>query len=432
MNRLSKSLSILALMCACLPSSVFSQGVGINITGTPPHPSSALDIDMPNKGTLLSRMTTSERNSIESPAEGLMIFNTITKCFEFYAFGVWQTLGCAECPTVPEPVAGSHIPQGDQIQWVWNEVEGAIGYKWNTTNNYQSATDVGLNLSHTQTGLSCGLGYALYVWAYTGCGRSEPTTLNQSTSPCPCADGTGGVITHVNGQTIHTFNSSGTFIPPCATEVQVLVVGGGGGGCGGGGGGGGVIYNAAYSVNAEPYSVTVGNGGGVNTNGGNSVFDAITALGGGGGGCQTIGKPGGSGGGGGQVSSYSGGAGNAGQGFAGGNTTHTGFPYPGSGGGGAGGAGQNSQNNSTAGNGGIGVQHSISGTPVYYGGGGGGGLWNTGGTPGSGGNGGGGTGNSGGTGGAGAANRGGGGGGGGQTVGGVGGSGVVIISYPTP
>lgn len=68
-------------------------------------------------------------------------------------------------------------------------------------------------------------------------------------------------------------------------NLRVLVVGGGGGGgevyWGGGGGGGGVIENLALSVTAGAKTVTVGNGGSGATpsNGDNSVFDSLTAIG---------------------------------------------------------------------------------------------------------------------------------------------------------
>ena len=234
--------------------------------------------------------------------------------------------------------------------------------------------------------------------------------------------------------------------------VEVLVVAGGGGGgfdFGGGGGAGGLIYNSAYQLtNAAAITVTVGAGGsggppaGQSTNGNNSVFGSLTAIGGGGGangsGAYAYGpvKNGGSGGGaGGWVSSERTifGLGTAGQGFNGGigdpNTTSGAA----GGGGGAGQTGQNA-NGSTAGNGGNGNAYSISGTSTYYAGGGGGGTYPNppGGTGGLGGGG-------NGAGGinvngfAATANTGGGGGGnsgGGGGSGGNGGSGIVIVRYP--
>lgn len=189
--------------------------------------------------------------------------------------------------------------------------------------------------------------------------------------------------------TVLTYATPGTYTwtaPAGVTSVDVLVVAGGGGAKAGGGGGGGVIYNTSYAVTPSTgYTVTVGAGGTANaSNGSNSVFATLTAIGGGFGASDTSVGNGGSGGGGyyGRRSDglvfgpYPNGTGTAGQGFAGGNYTATGNPPSssyavGGGGGGAGGAGF-TNNGWTGGNGGPGRAVAITGVTTYYGGGGGG------------------------------------------------------------
>jgi len=202
--------------------------------------------------------------------------------------------------------------------------------------------------------------------------------------------GVGGVVTEVGGYRIHTFLESSTFTANVAMNVDVLVVAGGGSGgnysttnANGGGGGGGVIYKTGNTIVSGEYPVTVGRGGGgINftkssqgRNGENSVFDTLTAIGGGGGGATAIGPglAGGSGGGG--AWGYPGGAstqGGGGFGNAGGACNQQ---WTGGGGGGAGSvgvAGNDCPNCNPSGNGGAGYASSISGTTRYYGGGGGG------------------------------------------------------------
>jgi hypothetical protein len=267
----------------------------------------------------------------------------------------------------------------------------------------------------------------------------------------------GGVVTSVGGNTIHTFNTSGTLgvITPL-TAASLVVAGGGGGGtglatsnigAGGGGGAGGYQTGSAITIDTNSiYAVVVGAGGAAgvanstsSTSGSSSSVFGVTSTGGGLGGNYngTNAAVGGSGGGG-SYSSATGAAGTSGQGFAGGDAYIAGSPYGHGGGGGAGGVG-GSATSSTAGIGGVGASNSISGTATYYAGGGGGGSGVTSTLGGVGGNGGGGKGGSGTIVGiAGTANLGAGGGGGGNqgaggTVssnGGAGGSGVVIISYP--
>ena len=184
--------------------------------------------------------------------------------------------------------------------------------------------------------------------------------------------------------------------PAGVYSVEVLVVAGGGGGgawVGGGGGGGGVIYRPAFPVvPGTAYTVTVGGGGTgeynpgsyggmpAATNGGNSVFGTLTALGGGRGGSWEPYRSttGGSGGGAGWGA---GSDGTPGQGFAGGSArSDSTNGYPTGGGGGAGGPGESwelpstTHPNGKSGAGGPGVFYNITGQERAYGGGGGGGL----------------------------------------------------------
>lgn len=199
----------------------------------------------------------------------------------------------------------------------------------------------------------------------------------------------------------HVCTTSGTFIPQFSGNIEVLVVAGGGGGgmdMGGGGGGGGVVYNSSFAVTSgTSYTVTVGAGGsgapeggfaGQNlthqfnisaTQGGNSVFGSITAIGGGFGGSSYWGYTpnsgyGGAGGSGGGSSGYKegigsadrAGAGTAGQGNTGGQSANN---YYSGGGGGAGSVGVSGPSQPDGGNG---ILNSILGYPLYWGGGGGG------------------------------------------------------------
>lgn len=260
---------------------------------------------------------------------------------------------------------------------------------------------------------------------------------------------------------VHVFSQTGTTTftpPPGVDEVEVLVVGGGGGGGtslafsnagAGGGGSGGLIFDNTFSVSGD-VTVTVGSGGtgGVGagnthefgTNGANSSFGSLVALGGGGGaGGNAQGATGGSGGGsrgttggvGDQPASASGGFGNRGGNHAG---SPAGAAATGGGGAGANGEDITGTANEVGGAGGVGLQYNITGTSVYYAGGGGGGAAQSLNVGGDGGLGGGGTGgNSSVTPMAGQANTGGGGGGGNNDVSGAdGGSGIVIVRYKAP
>src|SRR5688572_20111841 len=88
---------------------VYAQGVGINPSGNSPHNSAMLDVSATDKGMLIPRLTTTQRNAITNPAQSLLIFNTTTSCFETFANGFWQSVFCATCP-LPSAVTASASP----------------------------------------------------------------------------------------------------------------------------------------------------------------------------------------------------------------------------------------------------------------------------------------------------------------------------------
>lgn len=284
---------------------------------------------------------------------------------------VTYTNTCNITGTPPPPTASPSTDMGKcgSIDISWSDVQYAESYKVYKDGNITTPIETIFGTSTRDENLA---------------------TSSYSTIPSP----TGGVVTTASdGSTIHTFTSGGTFIVPTGLSgnVQVLVVGGGGGVGGGvfgttwhaGGGGGQVVSNPSYAISSGAYAVTIGTGGGVSTNGGNSSFGTITALHG-----ST-----------GYTSAHGGASGSL---YAGGAWTGSGTGA--GGGGGAGGAGFPNSGN-TGGAGGVGVANTISGSSVTYGAGGkgGDGPMSINGT----------------------ANTGTGGGGGSGT----GGSGVVIISY---
>ena len=353
-------------------------------------------------------------------------------------------------------------------------------------NAYVDATAVGIG-STTTSGRNAGVGTMTgslvfdadlgTVQVYTG------TDGWKAVYDAPFS-ATGGTIdsSTFTGYNVHIFTSPGTFTVAGGTNTaDVLVVGGGGGGAGsygGGGGAGAYIVTPGVPLAAGNYSVTIGAGGVGNAGGGSpfyppspgayapypdatyatgqiggdSVFNDITAPGGGGGGSRgTAGgpSPGGSGGGagdgyptGGLPGGTSGTYGNNG---GGGSPSPTSQNYSGGGGGGAGAVGTTVASTS-GGPGGNGTNTFTYAPPSYgtpgpspgrwFAGGGGGGnvsspvVTTTGGAGGGG---------KGGSGSGlperpGGANTGGGGGGapdGSPTQAGAGGSGIVIVAYPT-
>jgi filamentous hemagglutinin family protein len=273
--------------------------------------------------------------------------------------------------------------------------------------------------------------------------------LGVSTNTLTMSGGSSLLLGHgvniANNITLQGSATIGLTIQPI--DVEYLIVGGGGGGGGswngGGGGAGGFLDGSLVLSSTDPYSIVVGGGGAghdpagvtIGTNGGNSSFAGLTALGGGRGATEvgpynaTAGGSGGGGSHGTQGPLQTGGGGADGQGNRGGDAVHGTLVGPGGGGAGDAAANVTAGGGPTAG--GIGKESSITGTALYYAGGGGGSS-RVAGQGAAGGQGGGGAGGGAGNGSDGAANTGGGGGGGGganNSVGGDGGSGIVVVRY---
>lgn len=97
MKKLSLGVLVTLLVCA-----TFAQGVSINPTGNNPDTSAMLDVGSTNKGLLLPRLTTAQRDAISLPATGLLVYNITTSTFDYYTGTVWLSLSPASStPSVP-------------------------------------------------------------------------------------------------------------------------------------------------------------------------------------------------------------------------------------------------------------------------------------------------------------------------------------------
>jgi uncharacterized protein (TIGR02145 family) len=83
-------LSVSSFICFC------QNGISINTSGTAADNSAILDVSSTSQGLLIPRITTLQRNSIITPAESLVIYNTNTQCFEAYnsVTSRWVSISC--------------------------------------------------------------------------------------------------------------------------------------------------------------------------------------------------------------------------------------------------------------------------------------------------------------------------------------------------
>jgi len=85
-----KKLFTISLLTLLMGISSFAQNMGVNTTT--PHATAMLDVVSNNKGFLPPRMSAAARDSIVSPAAGLIIYCTTSNCLNFFNGTDWVEL----------------------------------------------------------------------------------------------------------------------------------------------------------------------------------------------------------------------------------------------------------------------------------------------------------------------------------------------------
>lgn len=171
-----------------------SQNAGINGTGAVPNSSAGLDVDFNDKGFLLPRMTTTERDAIASPALSLIIFNTTTKCLQIYMGSVWVNIVC-DCvmPGGYSATTATGIT-ATGVTANWTTSGGATSYRMDVDDNSDFSSplagyndlDVSNVTTYNVTGLTCATTYYYRVRAVNSCGTTtNSNTITVTTGSCP-------------------------------------------------------------------------------------------------------------------------------------------------------------------------------------------------------------------------------------------------------
>ncbi|MCX7861620.1 MAG: fibronectin type III domain-containing protein, partial [Bacteroidales bacterium] len=194
------------LLCLMFLSVLLRGQISINTTGANPDNSSMLDIQATDKGLLIPRLTTAQRNAISNPANSLLIFNTTTRCFEWYdaqtSQWIQMSCGCVN-PSIPTANSASNIQQ-TSFTANWTASSGATGYYLDVATDNSFTTfvsgynnlNVGNVTSYAVTGLTCNTTYYYRVRAYNSCGTSgNSNTRTVTTSSCiPTAPACGSQV----------------------------------------------------------------------------------------------------------------------------------------------------------------------------------------------------------------------------------------------
>lgn len=200
--------SIFVLLFILTGSLAVAQGVLISNSPGQPDPSSGLEVDFTDRGFLMPRLTTAQRNAIQNPAAGLQIYNLSTECVEVYFPTGWANLkcGCTQAPPSPQSITPPAVacPGDTALLYVVAPVSGANSYQWTVPQGMvvrsgQGSDSLFVDLNGPVNG-------TLTVVALNGCGSSAPFTF-QANIQNPTASFT-PLSVPVNSPT--TFNPTNT------------------------------------------------------------------------------------------------------------------------------------------------------------------------------------------------------------------------------
>lgn len=123
-----------------LSANALAQSVGINEDGSAPSAKAMLDVKSTTKGFLPPRMTQAERNAIENPDEGLIVYNTTTKRPNFFNGTIWMNYDGTHAMAIGDACQGGVIVyffQDGDSRYVSGEAHGIIcstvrfgAYEW--------------------------------------------------------------------------------------------------------------------------------------------------------------------------------------------------------------------------------------------------------------------------------------------------------------
>lgn len=116
MKKIYSKLSLAVMLSGVLAITTKAQVSNVGIGTKSPDESAVLDIQSPNKGLLIPRMTIEQRNAIVHPADGLMIYQTGEESGFFYFDGktsIWSPISQSEAKVVAAANADNWSKTGD-------------------------------------------------------------------------------------------------------------------------------------------------------------------------------------------------------------------------------------------------------------------------------------------------------------------------------
>lgn len=161
-------------------SSIQGQGVLISDVPGQADSSAGLEARFSQKGFLMPRLSTTQRNAIANPAIGLQIVNITTECVEVYFSTGWTPVACACSAPPPAPTAvqvPTACPGDTQVVFRVSPVSGASSYQWSAPLGVQVMSGQGSDSLVVSVSAS-GASGQVQVAATNGCGSSTPLAVS--------------------------------------------------------------------------------------------------------------------------------------------------------------------------------------------------------------------------------------------------------------
>ena len=185
-------------------SNIYNNGGNIGIGTTSPDPSAITEMNSTTKGFLPPRVTSTQRDEINNPANGLIVFNITTGCPNYYFSGSWFELcGSSVNISITALNCGTAINYG-----TLTENTAAIGV--NSTISYTGGNSAAYPL---QTVSSTGV-LGLTATLAAGTLVNGDGTLTFNINGTPTSAGTASFALSIGGQTC---NLTRTIVLPVGT-----------------------------------------------------------------------------------------------------------------------------------------------------------------------------------------------------------------------
>lgn len=192
----------------------------IGVGTSSPDPSAIVDMRSGSRGMLMPRLTDTQRDSINNPAVGLVIFNISTNCLNVFKQQGWWEI-CGNCLLPGTPIVSSNQPvcEGDTIRLFASAIAGA-DYHWTGPNGFTSnlQNPVIPDCVFADTG-----NYIVYVSNI--CGSSPTVNVHISVEYLPTTANAGTDQLNISGTTTTNLAAN---TPVYGTGLWTVVTGNGG------------------------------------------------------------------------------------------------------------------------------------------------------------------------------------------------------------